>query len=61
MERLSRSERAWIWVARLLGGSTFVYVVTVLQGEFPTPGYVLIGGLLGGEFVYKASKKEGSA
>ena len=60
MVSLSAGERAWIWVARLLGGSAFGYVVIVLQGNFPTPGYVLIGGLLGGEFVFKASRKADS-
>ena len=57
MQSLSTAEKAWIWCARLLGGATFVYVVLILQGNFPTPGYVLIGGLLGGEFVFRASKK----
>lgn len=56
MELLSRSERAWIWLARILGGSSFIYVLLALQGTFPTAGYVLIGGLLGGEFVYRAQK-----
>lgn len=57
MDSLSASERAWIWTARLVGVSSFGYVLLALQGSFPTPGYVLIGGLLGGEFVYKASRK----
>jgi len=57
MSRLSVAEKAWIWVARLLGSTSFVYVLVILQGDFPTPGYVLIGGLLGGEFVYRAQKK----
>ncbi len=57
MQTLSTAEKAWIWAARLLGGSSFVYVLVILQGNFPTPGYVLIGGLLGGEFVFKASRK----
>lgn len=59
MEQLSPSERAWIWTARVVGLSSFAYVLLALQGSFPTPGYVLIGGLLGGEFVYKASRKQG--
>lgn len=59
MEQLSASERGWIWTARLLGSASFMYVLVALQGSFPTPGYVLIGGLLGGEFVYKASRKGG--
>lgn len=57
MQSLSASERAWIWVARLLGGSTFIYAAIALQFQIPNAAYILIGGLLGGEFVYKASKK----
>lgn len=59
MEHLSASERAWIWTARVVGLGSFGYVLLALQGGFPTPGYVLIGGLLGGEFVYKASRNAG--
>jgi hypothetical protein len=58
MEALSAPERAWIWIARLLGGTSFSYVMLALQGNVPTPAYVVIGGLLGGEFVYKASRKD---
>lgn len=57
MARLSKAEHAWIWIARLLGGGSFAYVLLVLQGNVPAPAYVLIGGLLGGEFVYKASRR----
>lgn len=54
---LSRGERAWIWAARTLGGLSVVHVAVVLNWDVPTPAYVLIGGLLGGEFVYKASRQ----
>jgi len=57
METLSAAERAWIWLARLLGGSMFVYSMVALGGDVPTPAYAVIGGLLGGGFVYKAQKK----
>lgn len=57
MENLSTAEKGWIWCARLMGSATLGYAVIMLQFEIPTAAYVLIGGLLGGEFVYKASKK----
>ncbi len=57
MESLTQAERAWIWIARILGSGSFLYVMIGLQGVFPAAGYVLIGGLLGGEFVYRASRK----
>lgn len=57
MEKLSGAERAWIWMARVTGLATLGYAVIVLQFQIPTPAYILIGGLLGGEFVYKASRK----
>ena len=57
MERLSTAEKGWIWMARLLGGSAFTYAALALQFQIPNAAYILIGGLLGGEFVYKASRK----
>lgn len=57
METLSNSEKAWIWTARMAGLSAFAFAAVGLQFEIPTPAYVLIGGMLGGEFVYKASKR----
>ena len=57
MEKLSVAEKAWIWMARVTGLATLGYAVVVLQFQIPTPAYILIGGLLGGEFVYKASRK----
>lgn len=57
MESLSPSERAWIWTARVIGGAMFVYAAVVLRFEIPTPAYIVIGGLLGGEHAYKASRK----
>lgn len=57
MEKLSTAEMAWIWCARLMGSATLGYAVIALQFQIPTPAYILIGGLLGGEFVYKASRK----
>lgn len=54
---MTRSEKAWMWVVRVLGGSSLVYVLIVLKGEIPTPGWVVIGGLLGAEHVYKAQKR----
>ncbi len=57
MEKLSGAEKAWIWMARVTGLATLGYAVIVLQFQIPTPAYILIGGLLGGEFVYKASRK----
>lgn len=57
MEHLSRSERAWIWTARVSGLSAFAFAAVALQFQIPTPAYVVIGGMLGGEFVYKASKR----
>lgn len=57
MEKLSAAEQAWIWMARVTGLATLGYAVIGLQFAIPTPAYILIGGLLGGEFAYKAQRK----